>query len=121
MEILAAKAPDPHGDKGLENPHQVAPGEPNWGWAGTPLKAVLEGPLQGAAGAVGDRAPQGPGAGAKIGWHHQLARLPPSCPWRAGAPTPGPVAREPPESSKVVGGALELGVGGMTPTWLSSW
>lgn len=39
--------------------------------------SVAEGPLQGAAGAVGDKAPQGLGAGAKIGQHHQLARLPP--------------------------------------------
>lgn len=83
------------------------------GWHPTE-SSMLEGPLPEAARAVGDRAPQGPGAGAKIGWYHQLARLPPSClaGWRAGAPTPGPVAREPPESSKVVGGALELGVGG---------
>lgn len=91
------------------------------GWHPTE-SSMLEEPLQGAAGAVGDRAPQGPGAGAKIGWHHQLARLPPSCPAGGLAPQHrglllGNLQRVP----RWWGEPWNLGWGGMTSTWLSSW
>lgn len=62
MEILADKAPDPHQDQGLEkNPPQVAPEKPNWGWAGTPLKAAcLRDPCKGR---LGQWVTEPPGAG----------------------------------------------------------
>lgn len=72
--------------------------------------SVAEGPLQGAAGAVGDKAPRGRGRELKLaGTTSWPSSLPP-----AGAPTPGPVAREPLER---LGGwrAWDLGWGSMTP------
>lgn len=70
--------------------------------------SVGEGPLQGAAGAVGDKAPRGRG--------RELKLAPPAgpAPSQPGwCPNTGPVAREPPE--RLGGeGAWNLGWGSMT-------
>lgn len=76
---------------------------------------MAEGPLQGAAGAVGDKALRGRGRELKLaGTTSWPGSLPP-----AGAPTPGLLLGNL-QRSWVVGG-LELGVGEHDPTWLSSW
>lgn len=92
-----------------QNPHQVAPGEPTGCGLAPTEGSVAEEPLQGAAGAVGDKAPRGRGRELKLaGTTSWPSSLPP-----AGAPTPGLLL-----GNLLRGwgwGAWNLGWGSMTP------